>query len=355
MTTTTLPPLETMYRAFLERDSQFEGVFFTGVKTTGIFCRPTCRAKKPKPENVTFFRSTKEALDYGFRPCRVCRPMEPSPATPDWVRELTSELTGTEAAKLTDAELRERGLDPAAVRRWFKRTHGMTFHAYARQLRINRAYSTIRGESSVTESAFDSGYESLSGFSEAFKRSTGFTPSESRQRTVIAISRVPTPLGPMVAGAVGDKLCLLEFADRPMLETQLKRVRCTFEAELISGADPLFERVETELAEYFAGSRTTFTIPLEISGTPFQQAVWTVLRNIPYGETRSYSEQAEAISRPGAVRAVARANGDNRIAILVPCHRVIGNDGSLTGYGGGLWRKRYLLELEDPRLTALSL
>ena len=343
---TALPDDETMYTAFVNRDSQFDGIFFTGVKSTGIFCRPTCKARKPIRENVQFFGSAKEALDYGYRPCKLCRPMEPAEYTPPWVRELLRELQDEEDGRLRDQELRERGLDPATVRRWFKQHHGMTFHAYARQLRLNRAYSSIRQNSGLLDSAFESGYDSLSGFGAAFRRTVGFSPSESKKRRVVSFTRIPTPLGPIVATAVDGELCLLEFADRPMLETQLRRTERDFGARIIAGNDPVFAKVSEQLEEYFRGERREFELPVAEFGSQFQREVWRGLAEIPYGETRSYAEQAEAIGKPRAVRAVARANGDNRIAIVIPCHRVIGSDGSLTGYGGGVWRKRFLLDLE---------
>ena len=340
----TLPPTDTMYRAFEERDSRFEGVFYTAVRTTGIFCRPSCPAKKPKRENVEFFASTKEAIDYGYRPCKRCRPMEPAGAVPDWIRALL--VLAADSDRLRDRDLRAAGFDPARVRRWFKNTHGMTFHAYARQLRINRAYGNIRHSAEVTGEAFESGYESLSGFAEAFKRATGFAPSQSAERSVVTVTRIPTDLGPMIAGVIDGALCLLEFVDRPMLETQLARLRTVYRAQIIAGDDPTFHEVAAQLDEYFAGRRREFTLPVSLEGTDFQTRVWRELRRIPYGETRTYGDQATALGMPAAARAVGRANGDNRISIVVPCHRVVGANGDLTGYGGGLWRKRYLLDLE---------
>ena len=157
---------------------------------------------------------------------------------------------------------------------------------------------------------------------------------------------VETPLGPMLAVASADSLCLLEFSDRRMLPTQLQRVRKRFAAEIASGASPIFDRLQTQLDQYFAGQRQSFDLPLRLPGTPFQELVWRELGNIAYGHTRSYQQMAQAVGRPEAVRAVGKANGDNRMAIIVPCHRVVGADGKLVGYGGKLWRKRYLLELE---------
>lgn len=354
MRDTTLPTAETMYDAFIARDSRYEGLFYTGVKSTGIFCRPTCRAKKPKRENVLFFATAKEALDFGFRPCKVCRPMEPVGGSPAWLAALLSRMSDGDSPALRDADLRRLGLSPAAVRRWFKRHHGMTFHAYARQARIAEAYGTIRADRRVIDTAFDSGYGSLSGFTEAFKRATGFSPSRSKEQRIVTLTRIPTPLGAMVAAAEGERLCLLEFADRPMLEHQLSTIRRLFDAEIVAGMAGVFETLQSQLAEYFGGKRQEFDLPLAAPGSPFQRAVWKTLSAIPYGETRSYAQQAAAIGKQSAVRAVARANGANRIAILIPCHRVIGSDGTLTGYGGGIWRKRYLLDLERKTGTAVE-
>lgn len=341
-----LPDRDTMLRAFTERDPSFEGVFFTGVLTTGIFCRPTCRARKPRPENVIFFQSSRAAIAHGFRPCKLCRPMDAG-EDPAWVRRLLQELEEAEGNVLRDGDLRELGFDPARVRRWFKKHHGMTFQSFARQQRIARAYGTIRHEGSVTEAAFANGFESLSGFAARFTSSTGFAPSESGDRDLIIITRITTPLGPLVAAAVEGRICLLEFADRPMLETQLDRIQRAFKAPVIAGKHVVFAQLHDELSEYFAGRRTSFTVPIVTRGTAFQESVWKALREVPYGTTSSYANQARAIGRPEAIRAVARANGDNRIAIIIPCHRIIGSDGSLTGYGGGIWRKQHLLQLEQ--------
>ncbi len=162
----------------------------------------------------------------------------------------------------------------------------------------------------------------------------------------VVVSELDTPLGGMVAGAVDGRLCLLEFADGGARADRLERVENLFCAEVVQGEHPVLEQARNELREYFDGARTCFETPVTTPGTEFQEAVWGALRAIPYGETRSYAEQARAIGRPDAVRAVGRANGQNRVAIVVPCHRVIGASGNLTGYGGLLWRKRALLELE---------
>ena len=345
----TLPDEDRMYRALLESDSSFEGVFFVGVRTTGIFCRPSCHARKPKRKNVRFYPSAKAALQDGFRPCQLCRPMEPAGTAPGWARKLIQTMHENPDERIRDADLRDQGLDPATVRRWFRKYHGMTFQGYQRAIRISRAFGTIRQGETVVRAAFDSGYDSLSGFSDSFRKLVGRPPSSSAERTLIHVSRLTTPLGPMFAGATDGGICLLEFTDRRMLETQFKRVSSKLNAVVVPGDSPYFEKLQRELDKYFDGNRRSFDVSLVLAGTSFQETVWRELMTIPYGSTRSYRGQAERIGRANAVRAVARANGDNRMSILIPCHRVIGSDGALTGYGGELWRKRYLLDLEAGR------
>ena len=342
-----LPPSEEMYRALVERDTRSDGLFVAAIRTTGIFCRPSCGARKPKPENVEYFATPREAMLRGYRPCKRCAPLDVPGRTPPEIAHLIADLHAKPDVRLRDADLRRRGLQPERIRRWFKKHHGMTFHAYQRLLRLGTAFDRIRQGEDIASAAFASGHGSLSGFGEAFKRTAGHSPNQSRQRELVTISRIETALGPMFVGSVDRGVCLLEFVDRRMLETQLARVRRVLNAELYPGDHRLNRAMETELAEYFAGTRRAFDIPLVTAGTPFQESVWAELRTIAYGETRSYAEQAKRIGRPTAVRAVARANGDNRIAIVIPCHRVIGSNGKLTGYGGGLWRKQRLLDLEQ--------
>ena len=347
MNQTELPPRTTMLDAFLNGDASFDGVFWTAVLTTGIFCRPTCSARKPRPENVEFYGSTRGALEAGFRPCLRCRPLEPRGTPPDWLRELIRELEADPSRRWTDRDLEQRGLSPERVRRWFQHHHGITFHAYSRARRLGEALGRIRQGEEVSRAAYAQGYDSLSGFQEAFRKLLGAPPTELRDARTVRVTRILTPLGPMLVGGTDDSLCLLEFIDRRMLETQLKRLRDRLGAVLIPGSNPVTGAAEEELAAYFARGLNEFSVPLEAPGTEFQQTVWQALQDIPYGTTASYGDVARNIGRPTAVRAVARANGDNRIAIMIPCHRVIGSDGTLTGYGGGLWRKRRLLELES--------
>ena len=337
---------DNFYDAYLNNDSRYEGIFFMAVKTTGIFCRPGCRAKTPKRENVEFFSSTHEALEMGYRPCKKCKPMSPRGEVPGWVQQALDIVTEQPASRVSDAKLRERQIDPARLRRWFKNNHSMTFQAYQRLLRIGRAYGQIRLGQNVINTAYDNGYSSLSGFNESFKKITGFVPSSSKHQKVIHITRLLTPLGPMFAAASDDGLCLLEFTDRRALEKQMNLVQKRLSAVFVAGEHEIFIQLQKQLDEYFDQQRTQFDMKLDVTGTNFQRAAWSALQSIPYAETRSYHQQAEALGKPGAVRAVGTANGMNAIAIIIPCHRVIAKNGSLAGYGGGLWRKQYLLNLE---------
>lgn len=352
METTRLPSKNVMYRAVVDRDSAYEGVFVVAVRTTGIFCRPTCPARKPQAENVEFFRSAGDAMAAGYRPCKRCRPLEPRGKTPDWLSELLAAVESDPGRRWTDADIRAKGVDPARLRRWFQEHHGMTFHAYQRSRRLGMALGRMRGGAGQIGTAYEHGYESLSGFREAFERLFGGPPGRKRSSEQAFVTRCLTPLGPMLAAATDGGLCLLEFHDRRMLETQIVRLQRRLQCEVTPGVNAHLERLEDQLTRYFEGELERFTVPLVLAGTPFQEAVWKRLLQIPYGETLSYERLARDIGRPGAQRAVGRANGHNRLAIVVPCHRVIRSDGTLCGYGGGLWRKQYLLDLERARLGA---
>ncbi len=341
-----LPPRDEMLRAFLSRDECFDGVFVTAVATTGIFCRPSCPARKPKPENVEFFSTARDALLRGFRPCLRCRPLEPAGAPPTWLAGVLAAVEAEPERRWRDADLRRMGLQPERVRRWFQDQHGMSFHAYARARRLAAALGQIRAGADVTTTALEHGWDSLSGFGEAFRRLFGTPPSHASDAPVLVVRRLLTPLGPMLAAGTDDRLALLEFVDRRMLAAQLERLRHRLGCAMVPGACPALERTAEQLGEYFSGTRRAFSLPLETPGTEFQKAVWERLVAIPYGATTTYGDLARDLGRPSAARAVARAVGDNRLALVIPCHRVIGGDGDLTGYGGGLWRKRRLLDHE---------
>lgn len=338
---------EIMYEAIIKKDTSFEGVFFTAVKTTGIFCRPTCTARKPKIENVEFFYDSKKAILKGYRPCKVCKPLENLNETPKEIKDLIEELNTSPAKKFKDWDLKQKGIEPHFLRRWFLKNHGITFHAYQRIFRINSAFKKIQDGETVTTTAFDSGFESLSGFNNSFKSIFGVSPTKSKSQNIITIKRIETKLGTMFCCATDDGICLLEFTDRKMLETELKNLAKKFNATILQGNNIHFKILENQLSEYFEGKRKIFNVPLVMQGSDFQNIVWSQLQTIEFGKTRSYKEQAISINKPESVRAVAKANGMNRISIIIPCHRVIGSDGKLTGYGGGIWRKKWLLEFEN--------
>jgi AraC family transcriptional regulator, regulatory protein of adaptative response / methylated-DNA-[protein]-cysteine methyltransferase len=345
---TTLPPTDEMERAYLAKDASYDGLFFLGVRTTGIFCRPVCPARKPKPENVEYFSTAQAALFAGYRACKRCRPLQDE-NEPDWAAALKADVARQPALRITDAELRGRGVDPGTARRYFQRRYGMTFQAYARAHRLSGTLATIRAGGSVDDAVLDSGFESQSGFRDAFLRTFGDPPGSYRDGDCIQLAWIRSPLGPLVAGATGQGVCLLEFTDRRMLEAQFKTLRRLFRLPLLPGSNPHLAQLERELTEYFAGTLRKFKTPLVFPGTDFQRQVWTELLRIPHGETISYQELAARIGAPDAVRAVGRANGMNRIAIVIPCHRVINKNGDLCGYGGGLRRKEFLLNLEQKK------
>jgi AraC family transcriptional regulator, regulatory protein of adaptative response / methylated-DNA-[protein]-cysteine methyltransferase len=342
----TTPPRDEMVRAFLDGNVAYDGVFYTAVKTTGIFCRPGCPARKPLPKNVEFFATVKEAMFAGYRPCKRCKPLDAPGQPPAWAADLIARVDANPEAPIRAADLRALGIDPGRARRFFQSHYGMTFGAYCRARRLSGALSAIRKGGSVDDAVFESGYQSHSGFREAFARVFGTTPGQGESVDAISLGWIDSPVGPLIAGADDRGVCLLEFSDRRMLEAQLKTLRNRLKRTLVPGQHRYLVQLEREMAEYFDRNRTRFEVPLHAPGTPFEEKVWAALLRIPYGEVRSYTDIANEVGTPKAVRAVGRANGMNRIAIVIPCHRVIGKDGSPVGYGGGLWRKQRLLDLE---------
>ena len=341
----TLPPIAEMFRAFTQRDSSFEGLFFTGVRTTGIFCRPTCSAKKPRLENVEFFASGIEAMYAGYRPCLRCKPLDDGRPS-ELVERLRRAVEDAPTGKLTDGDLQGMGIDPSTARRHFQRHFGMTFHAYHRARRMGLALQKVRNGESVIDAQLDEGFESGSGFRDAFSKVFGTPPSDARNAGAILARWIDTPLGSMLALATDAGLQLLEFTDRRGLEREIAQLRRRTGAAIVPGDHKYLDAIADELGQYFAGKRTEFTVTLAPHGSDFQRKTWDELMRIPPGATRSYSEMASRIGMPQAVRAIGRANGSNVLAIVVPCHRVIRADGTLCGYGGGIWRKQWLLDHE---------
>jgi AraC family transcriptional regulator, regulatory protein of adaptative response / methylated-DNA-[protein]-cysteine methyltransferase len=344
--TAELPPVETMIRAFYDRDPSFEGIFFTGVRTTGIFCRPTCTAKKPARENLEFFGSPTEAMLGGYRACQRCHPMDMEQRPSELIERLRTEVERAPGGHITEKELAALAIDPSTARRQFKRHYGMTFQAYHRARRMGLALHEVRQGGSISEAKIESGFESASGFREAFIRIFGEPPSVAKMRPGLFVERLETPLGAMVAVADDAGLRLLEFADRRALERELTILRRSLRTSIVPGKHRYLDTVREQISEYFSGERLEFTVPIAPMGSDFQQRTWKVLQSIPPAETRSYIWLAGQLGIPGASRAVGRANGANSLAIIIPCHRVIRADGALCGYGGGLWRKKWLLEHE---------
>lgn len=338
--------MKTYYKALIDRNSEYIGIFYVGVKTTNVFCISTCRARKPKFENVLFYTKLKDALDAGFRPCKVCKPTENANEAPEQVKFAMKLVRDHPKEKISDSQLRENSISPELLRRWFKKHYGMTFQAYQRMYRINNAFTELKRGKKSTDTAFESGYDSLSGFGYTYKKLIGRSPNASTDHKIILINRLTTPLGPMFICSTDNGICLLEFVDRRMLEKELKDIQRLLNSKIIVGENSHIKTARQQIQEYFEGNRKKFTVSLHTPGTEFQNSVWSCLKEIPYGKTTSYQNQAKMLNKPTATRAVASANGFNRVSIIIPCHRVIGKNGNLTGYGGGLERKKWLLEHE---------
>jgi AraC family transcriptional regulator of adaptative response/methylated-DNA-[protein]-cysteine methyltransferase len=342
----TLPSEKEMKKAVFAKDSSYDGIFFTAVKTTNIFCRPSCSARKPLEKNIEFFPTAKEALFAGYRPCKRCRPMEVSGTQPDWVKKIIQMADEAGQSRIHDYDLRNAGIEPAKARRYFLKNYGITFHAYCRSRRLGEALSKIREGEKLDELVFTNGYESHSGFRDAFTKLFGKTPGKSRTGNHVVTSLVSSPLGSILLAADSNGLCLTEFSDRRMLEYQIKTLKKYFGNAIVPGNNKYIDQTKEELKYYFEGKLHKFRVSITYPGTDFQKKVWSELIKIPYGKTISYEELANRVGIPNASRAVGTANGMNRIGIIIPCHRVVNKNGKLGGYGGGLWRKQWLLDME---------
>ena len=290
--------------------------------------------------------TVREALFAGYRPCLRCHPLELS-GHPEWLTQILSRLEANPSLRIKDSDLRAAGIEPSRARRYFMTHYGMTFQAFCRATRMSTAFQQIRAGTDLDDVAFENGYESNSGFREAFSQIFGKPPGKTNGADCILVSWLVSPIGPLLAAATSDGICLLEFTERRMLEKQFQILRKVFDFPILPGSNEHLRQLKQELELYFAGKLREFNVPLLYPGSDFQKRVWEQLLRIPFGETRSYIELAGILGDPGAVRAVGHANGLNRIAIVIPCHRVINKNGRLGGYGGGLWRKQYLLKLEQ--------
>jgi len=341
-----LPDNNTLYDALVARDAQFDGRAYVGVTSTGIFCRLTCPARKPKPENCQFFDSVGACIDAGFRACKRCHPLAPMAAADPVVDRLLQALEAQPGYRWSEDDIAAMGLDASTVRRSFKRHFGMTFLEMARQRRLREGFTTLSAGEPVIAAQIDAGFESSSAFRAAFARLIGKPPGQFSRDALLMADWIETPLGSIIAVSCRHALHLLEFIDRKALPRELAKLQKGAGDGIGFGRPDPTAQVAEELGRFFAGESASFATPLTLHGTDFERQVWRALQQIPAGETRSYSQLAQDIGRASAVRAVARANGTNQLAMIVPCHRVLGADGSLTGYGGGLWRKQRLIEIE---------
>lgn len=340
-----LPDDDTLYDALLARDPAYDGTAYVGVSSTGIFCRLTCPARKPKRENCHFFSDVAGCIQAGFRPCKRCHPVTPAAQSDPTITALLASLDADPSRRWSEDDIAKTGFDPSTVRRSFKRHFGMTFLDMARQRRLAHGFTTLE-KGKVIDAQLDAGFDSPSAFRAAFAKLLGTAPNSFKADAMLRATHLFTPLGDMIAVCDNKALHLLEFADRKALPAELAKLRAMTKDSIGVGRTLVTDQVEDELAAYFAGTGATFTVPLVLHGSTFSKSVWNALRRIPAGETRSYGALAQTIGAPSAVRAVGRANGTNQIAVIIPCHRVIGADGALTGYGGGLWRKQRLIALE---------
>ncbi|MEM7740808.1 MAG: trifunctional transcriptional activator/DNA repair protein Ada/methylated-DNA--[protein]-cysteine S-methyltransferase [Pseudomonadota bacterium] len=341
-----LEKTDDLYTALIERDPRFEGRVFVGVTTTGIFCRLTCPARKPKRENTRFFDSVTACIEAGFRPCKRCRPMASASQSDPIVEQLMTALEADPLKRWSENDVVAFGIDPSTARRKFRAAYGATFLEIARLRRLRAgAESRKKGEKTV-DAQLDAGFESPSGFRSAFAKLLGRAPGSLTGGERLKADFLDTPLGPMIVLADDRALWLLEFADRKAIGRQLQMTERDFGASVGLGVTDIIEETKRQVSAYFDAKRESFDLPLAHFGTPFYRTVWEELCQIPIGTTRSYKEMAEAIGRPTAMRAVARANASNRLAIVVPCHRVIAANGDLAGYAGGSWRKSWILQHE---------
>ena len=342
---------DTAWAAFMRRDRSWDGRVIGAVHTTGIYCKPSCPARRPKRENVTFYSSAGEARAAGFRACMRCKPDEVGrdrEAIAQAVKLIEQAEEAPNLAQLSAAV----GYAPHHFQRLFKRDLGVSPAEYARGLRNRRSEAALKANGRVTDAVYDAGYSGPSSFYSDAKERLGMTPSAWRdggRGETIRWTHFESPLGQMLIAATGKGICRLTFDDT---EELLRRLFPN--ATIVEDAGGLKQLVEGALAA-IERPLAMPDLPIDVAGTAFQEAVWRELRKIPAGETRSYADIAAAIGHPKAVRAVGSANGDNHICVLIPCHRVIRSDGTLGGYGGGIERKKKLLASEgaDPEPPAL--
>jgi AraC family transcriptional regulator of adaptative response/methylated-DNA-[protein]-cysteine methyltransferase len=340
---------EVRWAAVVARDPAFDGLFFTAVETTGVYCRPSCPAKRPNRRNVRFYDTAEEAEKAGFRACRRCKPTEPSllQQHAEKVREACRLIEAADAEPKLDDLAAAVGLSPYHFQRIFKAALGVTPKAYAMAHRAKRVREGLGRSATVTQAIYDAGFNSTGRFYATSSRVLGMTPSQFRSggsNAEIRFAISACSLGSILVAASEKGICAILFGDDPKklrddLERQFPR------AGLAKAAND-FEQLVSKVVAFVEYPRAGLDLPLDIRGTAFQHRVWEALRRIPAGTTASYAEVAQAIGAPGSARAVAQACAQNRIAVAIPCHRVLRSDGSLSGYRAGVERKRALLARE---------
>ena len=338
------------YEALVRKDPKYDGIFFVGITSTGVFCHATCRARKPKFKNCEFFLNAQDALLAGFRPCKICRPLSYPKDIPSEVKNLIKAVESEPDKRWKERDFAALGLNSWTARRKFKEIYGMTFVEYARARRLGLAFGEIAKGKSVVQAQFDAGYASSSAFNDAFSKIMGNPPKKARI-TLLNAAIIATPLGKMLSISDESGLFLLEFTDRRGLEREIERLRLRMNARIIAANDAVSELLRMELGAYFSARLMKFSVPLNLIGSDFQKSVWNELLKIPPGGTLTYQDIARNLGRESAVRAVGNANGANQISILIPCHRAVKSDRNLGGYGGGICRKEYLLKLERETLS----
>jgi len=294
---------------------------------------------------LRIFKTAKEALFAFFRPCKRCKPLSHPNQVSQVIQTLVKAVEDHSEKRWKEEDFRQLSIDISTARRQFKKRFGTTFVEYARARRIGLAMKEIREGNTVLDAQLSAGYELSSGFRDAFSKIMGKVPSSQHHRILYA-TWMDTKLGRMIAMGDEKALYLLDFVDRRTLEREIDLLRKKWKVAIIPGETDILKSIQTEVKNYFEGKSFEFKTPMQTIGSLFQKKVWEELKKIPVGETRSYLDIAKAIGLPTAYRAVANANGANKLGIIIPCHRVINHDGELGGYGGGIARKKWLLEHE---------
>ncbi len=337
------------WAAILRRDPGADGRFFYSVRTTGVYCRPSCASRQARPENVRFFATGLEAERAGFRPCRRCKPDQPPLAKrqAEKVAEICRQLASTEFAPSLASLAARVGMSPYHFHRVFKAVTGLTPRAYAQAHRTRRVRSALARGETVTDAIYGAGYGSNGRFYETSNAVLGMTPSAYRTggaSTEMRFAVGACTLGSILVAQSGRGICAILLGDDP--QALARELQDCFPRARLIGGDKSYEQLVARVVGFVEAPALGLDLPLDVRGTAFQQRVWQALRNIPAGSTASYTEIARRIRSPGSVRAVASACAANVLAVAIPCHRVVRNDGGLSGYRWGVERKRALLKRE---------